>query len=467
MSIKKRSETNFLEKKKIGGKVSLYLWVNNIRKLGNILFVIGQRKNEILQLITKEEKLIRLLEKIKRGDLLKIRGIVREKIGETAGEKEIELIKFVLVNSSKLLPFSISDDISITERLKYKYRYLDLRRFNSRKLLLLKSRFLFEVRAFFYKRQFIEIETPILSQYSPEGAHCFHVPLNAISDSNDNNVVSSYFLAQSPQIFKQLLMIAGFEKYYQIAKSFRNEDARSNRQIEFSQLDVEMSFVSMKQICVLVEEFLKTVLPRVFDSNLKISFSTITYRQAIEQYKTEKPDIRKNKEDNTYLSFLWITDWPLFSFDDEEKKYKSLRHPFTTLKKVHEKRFLNGLIKPEEVIGEAFDLICNGEEILSGGMRINKRKLQEKVFETLGYDSQDMNIMFGYFLEALEFAAPPHGGFGLGIDRLLAVILGTKSLKELLAFPKNIDGTCSVTGAPTRFEKCTNTDCECKTKFFF
>lgn len=257
-----------------------------------------------MQLITKEEKLIRLLEKIKRGDLLKIRGIVREKIGETAGEKEIELIKFVLVNSSKLLPFSISDDISITERLKYKYRYLDLRRFNSRKLLLLKSRFLFEVRAFFYKRQFIEIETPILSQYSPEGAHCFHVPLNAISDSNDNNVVSSYFLAQSPQIFKQLLMIAGFEKYYQIAKSFRNEDARSNRQIEFSQLDVEMSFVSMKQICVLVEEFLKTVLPRVFDSNLKISFSTITYRQAIEQYKTEKPDIRKNKEDNTYLSFL-------------------------------------------------------------------------------------------------------------------------------------------------------------------
>ena len=434
-----------LRKKKVDNVISTYLWINKFRKLGNISFIVGQKSNDFFQVVVKEKAIIsELLNKTSRGDLLRIWGIVKEKENRTQSDqrKEIELIKFVVINSSKQLPFFTSDDISITEETKYKYRYLDLRRPRSRNFLLLKDNFLFETRSFFHKQKFIEVETPILSQYSPEGANCFWTP-SSLKDRY-------YFLAQSPQIFKQLLMISGFEKYYQIAKSFRNEDARSNRQVEFSQLDLEMSFITTKRIFHIVEKFLKTVLFKLFNSKLTLSFSTLTYRQVIEKYRTEKPDIREDKTNNSHLCFLWITDWPLFSFDNKENKYRSLRHPFTALKKIQEKKFLNGLIKPEEVIGEAFDLVCNGEEILSGGLRIYKRNLQEEVFKVLGYDSEKMEEYFGYFLEALDFAAPPHGGFGLGIDRLLAVILNTKNLKDFLAFPKNIDGTCSVTGAPTK-----------------
>ncbi|CAG8749111.1 7511_t:CDS:2, partial [Racocetra persica] len=216
-------------------------------------------------------------------------------------------------------------------------------------------------------------------QSSPEGARCFVVP---------SNLPNRYYtLPQSPQIFKQLLMMSGFDKHYQIDKSFRNEDARSNRQIEFSQLDLELSFASEREIKKLVEKLLQIVLKKVFGYQITTPFPTLTYRQ------------------------------------------------------------------PEKVTGEAFDLICNGEELLSGSIRIYQRDLQEKVLGILGYKQEKREKNFGYFLRALEFAAPPHGGIGLGIDRLLAVILNTNNLKELIAFPKNIDGTCSLTGTPDFREK--------------
>jgi len=433
-----------LSSKKLKKNVIVPVWINKIRKLSNLLFLIGWYNNKYIQIIVKEKQLIADLKKIKKGDLVKIYGIIKKKEGSKE-EIEIELKKYQLINSSKELPFEIKDEISINEDTRYRYRYLDLRRLKSKELLIKKSEFLKEIRNFLGKKKFVEIGTPVLSQMSPEGANCFLVPSNL-----ENRY---YTLPQSPQIFKQLLMVGGFIKYYQIAPCFRNEDARSNRQIEFLQLDLEMSFVSARQIMKITENLLKTVLKNIFYYQQKnIHFLSLTYQEAINKYGSDKPDLR-NKSNKNELNFAWITDWPLFEYDKDNQKYKIFRHPFTIPKKKFIEPLLNNKIKPEKVICEAFDLICNGEEILSGGIRIYQRELQEKVLEIIGYNKKEQEENFGYFLQALEFAAPPHGGIGLGIDRLLAVILNTNNLKELIAFPKNIDGTCSLTRTPNFFKK--------------
>jgi len=436
-------------------KVILSGWVKKIRQLGSLLFFDLQDNYGFIQIIVKNPNLINdLTKKVNRGYLLKVVGIVKSKLKANFSLKkdnlkennniEIELESYQIINPSKVLPFEIEDEVNINEDTKYRYRYLDLRRPNSKRLLVVKNQLLYELRKFFYEEKFIEVETPILAQSSPEGANCFLV----VSNFKDRY----YTLPQSPQIFKQLLMIGGFAKYYQIAKTFRNEDARSNRQVEFLQLDLEMSFTSSQEIINLVEKFLKYILQKTFDYSVKIPFSHLTYQQVIDKYGSDKPDLRANKNDKE-LSFYWITDWPLFEYNSQTKKYEALRHPFTAPKSEYLEPFLNNKIAPDQIIGEAFDLVCNGEELLSGGMRIYQRPLQEKVLETLGYKEEEREKHFGYFLQALDFAAPPHGGIGFGIDRLLAIILEVRSLKELIAFPKNIDGTCSLTGTPNLIDK--------------
>jgi len=437
------SQIKKLTLKKLSKKVVLHVWINEIRKKKFALFIDGQDSSGEIQIVVKEPELIEKLKEQKRGDLLKIEGIIKKKEGE-GEEVEIKLTEYKLINinTSEKPPFKLEENIN--EDTRYRYRYLDLRRPESNKLLLIKSQFCHELRNFLYKQGFVEIETPILAQSSPEGANCFVVP------SNFPN--RHYTLPQSPQIFKQLLMVGGFNKYYQIAKSFRNEGARSNRQIEFSQLDLEMSFTSVKEIKKLVEKLLKTVLKKTFGYQIETSFPSLAYQEVIKKYGTDKPDLRPNLKNKKDLKFLWITDWPLFEYNQETKKYESARHPFTIPQEKYIKPLLNNKIKPEEVICEAFDLVCNGEEILSGSIRIHQAELQSKVLEIIGYNKEEQKKNFGYFLQALEFAAPPHGGIGLGIDRLLATILKVKSLKELIAFPKNIDGTCSLTGAPNLVE---------------
>lgn len=437
------SQISDLTSKNLNKNITLYIWIKQIRKLGNLLFFIGKDNNSSIQIVVKEKKLINDLKSINKGDLLEIKGVAKKK-ERTKEAIEIELKQYQLINSSKELPFELKDEININEDTRFRYRYLDLRRDISKKPLLIKHHLLQEIRNFLYKEKFVEVETPILAQKSPEGegARCFLVS----SKLGKNRY---YTLPQSPQIFKQLLMIAGIGKYYQIAKSFRDEDARSNRQKEFSQLDLEMSFISVKEIRKLTEKMLKIVLKKVFGYQVIIPFPQLTYQEVISKYETDKPDLRNSLEKKQKeLKFLWITDWPLFEYNKEAKKYKSFRHPFTIPKKEYIESLLNNKIKPEKVIGEAFDLVCNGEEILSGSLRIYRRGLQEKVLEILGFNQEKREKYFGYFLQALEFAAPPHGGVGFGIDRFLATILEIKNLKDLLAFPKNIDGSCSLTGTP-------------------
>lgn len=444
------TQVSDLTSKNLNKNITLYIWIKQIRKLGNLLFFIGKDNNSSIQIVVKEKKLINDLKSINKGDLLEIKGIAKKKEGIKEAI-EIELKQYQLINSSKELPFELKDEININEDTRFRYRYLDLRRDISKKPLLIKHHLLQEIRNFLYKEKFVEVETPILAQKSPEGegARCFLVS----SKLGKNRY---YTLPQSPQIFKQLLMIAGIGKYYQIAKSFRDEDARSNRQKEFSQLDLEMSFISVKEIRKLTEKMLKVVLKKVFGYQVIIPFPQLTYQEVISKYETDKPDLRNSLEKKQKeLKFLWVTDWPLFEYNKEAKKYKSFRHPFTIPKKEYIESLFNNKIKPEKVIGEAFDLVCNGEEILSGSLRIYQRGLQEKVLEILGFSQEKREKYFDYFLQALEFAAPPHGGIGFGIDRFLATILGIKNLKDLLAFPKNIDGSCSLTGTPD-FIKITN-----------
>ena len=420
---------------------------------GGVLFFSLYDASGKTQVITKKKELIKVFQKeINSEDLLVIWGMVQPKKPKKSTELlqqqkqkkevEIELEKYQIISQriAEPLPFAIKDEVNINEDNRFRHRYLDLRRDISKRPLIIRHHFLHQIRSYLYKQGFIEVETPILANNSPEGAKCFVVPSN-LKDRY-------YTLPQSPQIFKQLLMISGFAKHYQIDKSFRNEDARSNRQIEFSQLDLEMSFTSTKKIMNFTEKFLKYILKKTLDYQLKTPFVVLTYQQVIEKYGTDKPDLRLNPKNEKELSFLWIIDWPLFEYNKETKKYESLRHPFTIPKKKYIKSLLNNKIKPEKAVGEAFDLICNGEEVLSGSLRIYQRELQAKVFTILGYSPSKQEKYFGYFLQALEFAAPPHGGFGLGIDRLLAIILNLKSLKEVIAFPKNIDGSCSLTRTP-------------------
>jgi aspartyl-tRNA synthetase len=257
------------------------------------LFIKGQDSSGEIQVVVKKEELINNLKGIvKKGDLLKVAGIVKKKEGREEAF-EIQLENYQIINSSKELPFGSEEEIK--EDIRYHYRYLDLRRPESKKYLLIKNKFCYQVRKFLHEKEFVEIETPLLAQSSPEGAKGFMV----LSNFPDYY----YMLPQSPQIYKQLLMVAGFAKYYQIAKSFRNEDARSNRQIEFSQLDLEISFTSLEEIRQLVEEMLKIVLAEVFDYSIQIPFPTLTYKQALKKYKTEKPDLRSGSKDPKVLSF--------------------------------------------------------------------------------------------------------------------------------------------------------------------
>lgn len=429
-------------------KKNFNIWIKKIRNLGGISFlegqIIGKKGIGLIHVVVKKKELLERIKNLKLGDLVRIIGSIKEKKG---GGYELILSNLKLINKSSVLPFVIDDSTIINEDTKYRYRYLDLRIAKNISLLKIKSDFLHETRCFFHRTDFLEVETPILSQYSPEGASFFKVLLDSQK--------KFFVLSQSPQIFKQLLMISGVGRYFQIAKCFRDEGARSDRQIEFSQLDVEESFTTLSKLILLIERYLKKILLKVFKKNdkfdLRVNFTKMTYFEVIRDYKSEKPDLRKNKLDNNDLRFVWITDWPLFKYDELSGSFVSLRHPFTNIKKIFVKQFLKEE-NLEEVIGECFDLVCNGEEIISGGMRIHQRDMQQKVFSILGYSEKEIEENFGYFLRALGFASPPHGGFGLGIDRLLMVILGSKNIKELLAFPKNIDGGCSLTGAPFKIK---------------
>jgi aspartyl-tRNA synthetase len=312
------------------------------------------------------------------------------------------------------------------------------------KNLKLRHNILKSMREFFYNDGFIEVETPILTKGTPEGSREYMVPSRL-------HAGNFYVLPQSPQQFKQLLMVAGVEKYVQVARCFRDEDQRGDRQPEFTQFDYEMSFVSEEDIMQLTEAALIKMVQEVAPEKriMQIPFPRITFAESMAKYGNDKPDIRENKNDPNELAFVWVTDMPLFEMGEEEQRLVSAHHPFT-MPKDEDRHMLE--TTPGNARAMAYDVALNGFEIGGGSIRIHERDLQNQIFRILGQSDAQIEAKFGHMLEAFEYGPPPHGGCALGVDRLAAIIANEPNIREVIAFPKTGDARDPMMGAPSLAE---------------
>ncbi|MEN3014191.1 MAG: aspartate--tRNA ligase [Endomicrobiia bacterium] len=557
----------------IGKEVTVYGWVHSRRDHGGVIFVDLRDREGIVQVVFQPDnsEIFSKAEKIRNEYVLKVKGKVRKRPEGTenkklySGEVEILCSEFDILNTSKVLPFEISDYKEVSEELRLKYRYLDLRRSEMLNRIKLRNNLMNTIRSFFNKEGFIEVDTPFLTKSTPEGARDFLVPSRL-------NPGTFYALPQSPQLFKQILMIAGIDKYFQIVRCFRDEDLRADRQPEFTQIDYEMSFVDENDVI----SFTERLLQKIFESvglEVKIPFLRLSYAEAISKYGSDKPDLRygleinnltdifkntnfkvfretienkgeincivvkngnllsrqqidnyiefakssgmkglawikhidghfesnivkffskeeldmlaktlqlKNSEiiffsadehqksceflgllrnklakdlnliNNSEYKFVWIVDFPLFEFSLEENKIVSVHHPFTLPKK-EDMHLLD--IQPLRVRSCGYDIILNGVELGGGSIRIHEPELQKKIFNILGLSEEEIENKFGFLIEALSYGAPPHGGLALGFDRLLAILTGVNSIREVIPFPKTQKGLCLLTNAPSSVTK--------------
>lgn len=434
---------------KINQNVELFGWVSSIRDHKNIIFIDLRDRSGVVQVVSTDHS----LKNLDQEDVVYIKGKVKERPKNlinpkiSTGHLEIELIQIKILSKAKPLPFPIeSDGYEINEELRLKYRYLDLRRERMKRNLLLRHQFIKEIRNFMDKEGFIEVETPILTKATPEGARDFVVPSRLQPGK-------FYALPQSPQQYKQLLMTAGIEKYYQIARCFRDEDPRADRAYgEFTQLDVEKSFTGQEEILSLIENLLKEVIKKVFPQKklLKFPFPRLTYQKAMEEYQSDRPDIREKKDPNI-LAFCWIIDFPCFEWKESEGRWDAVHHPFTSPKEEDLKFLEKG--EYEKVRADQYDLVLNGFEVGGGSMRITDPKLQSKIFEIMGHTKDEVEKKFGHLLTAFSYGVPPHGGIALGLDRMLQVILNESSVREVIAFPATSGGRTAVMSAPSEIDK--------------
>jgi len=443
---------------KIGEKVKLAGWVHVRRIHGKIVFIDLRDKKGLIQLVFLPENIIlyKLANSLRPEWVIEIIGNVNKRPNKMinnkmfTGEVEIEVKELKILNKAKTPPFEIAEESKdINEELRLKYRYLDLRRQKLKNNIFLRHKIIRIIRNFMDKRGFIEAETPILTKSTPEGARDFLVPSRL-------HPGEFYALPQAPQQLKQLLMVAGMEKYFQIARCFRDEDLRGDRQPEFTQFDVEMSFIKQSNIINLIEKLIIKIVKNLieFDKDLskKLTFNPflkLNYKDAIKKYGTDKPDLRKNKKDPNELAFAWILNWPLFEWNNEEKRYDSCHHIFTA-PMIKDFDLLDK--NPLKVRSQQYDLVLNGVEIGGGSIRIHKRNVQEKIFKLVGLGKEEIEEKFGHLLRAFEYGAPPHGGIALGIDRFLMLLLNEKSIREVILFPKTGDGKDLLMEAPSRVD---------------
>ena len=561
-----------LSKANLSQTVKLSGWVNKIREKGFIIWIDLRDRYGITQLVfdkdRSSEEIFSNASKLGREFVIEIEGTVieRKSVNERikTGEIEILVSSLTILNKSLTPPFTIENESDGGEELRMKYRYLDIRREPVKENLIFRHELSLEVRNYLSENSFIDIETPYLIKSTPEGARDFIVPSRLNPDHY-------YALPQSPQIFKQLLMVGGIDKYYQIVKCFRDEDLRADRQPEFTQIDCEMSFINQEDIFQQFEGLMSRLFSK-FLNKTDISFERMTYKFAVENYGIDKPDLRyglKIKEvsnevkgkgfqifdnndftsciliedkseitrkeidnitdwvkrpqigatgllwikhntdssikssfdkffseedlkhvldtlsskpgdimfimsgdkkntleqmgslrvelakrfdliDHNKMCPLWVTDFPLFEWDEEEKRFFSMHHPFTSPKP----EFIDLLeSNPGEVIANAYDLVLNGNEIGGGSIRIHDFDTQMKVFELLGMDKEEYTSQFGFLIEALKYGAPPHGGIAFGLDRLAAVLKGKDVIRDFIAFPKNNSGKDLMIDAPSKLTK--------------
>ncbi len=440
--------------KQINKEVLLAGWAHSVRKMGKIMFVDLRDKSAIVQVVLVPSELDKdsaeIIKNIKPEYVLEINGTVNKR-GDKQVNKDIPtgtvevLAKQVKILSEAVTPpFEIdNEDRQANEELRLKYRYLDLKHERMQKNIKLRHEVIKTIREFFYKEDFLEIETPFLSKSTPEGARDFLVP-------SRNFKGNFYALPQSPQQYKQMLMIAGMEKYFQIVRCFRDEDQRGDRQAEFTQLDMEMSFVNQKEIISLIEKLIKSVVAKV-KPEAKMSISRMTHKEAIEKYKSDKPDVRKNKEDDNELAFVWVTDFPMFEYKEGDKRWGAAHHPFTAINSEDLDKVEKGDLK--DVRALQYDLALNGQEIAGGSIRTSDPKILYKIFEVLGHKDKEIKDKFGHLLEAFKYGVPPHGGIAFGLDRLIAILAGETSIREVMAFPKTSDNRDPLMDSPSEVDK--------------
>ena len=456
------AETNkYLEK-----EVRVAGWVNSIRSHGKIIFIDLRDRSGLLQIVfsPKEENpsttakpgagqsLYELAQKIKPEWVIGVEGKIRERPKgminpkiET-GKIELHPESLEIFSRAKTLPFSIdTPGYEISEEKRLKFRYLDLRRERLRKNLKIRQRVIHFMREFLIAEGFIEVETPILTKATPEGARDFLVPSRLQPEK-------FYALPQSPQQYKQLLQVSGIEKYFQVAKCLRDEDPRADRQAEHTQLDIEMSFVSQKEILGLVEKLYISLVKKLFPEKriVQIPFPRITYQETVKRYKTDKPDLRKNKTNPNELAFCFVTDFPMFEWKPGEKKWGAMHHPFT-LPQVNDIKKIKK--EPEKILAYQYDFVLNGYEIGGGSLRTTDLNILTAVFEVLGHKPKEIKRQFKQYFEAFGFGVPPHGGMAPGIDRFLAILLQEPNIREVIAFPKTGDNRDLMMDVPSEISE--------------
>ena len=551
---------NELRLSDVSKEVKLKGWVARKRDLGGLVFIDLRDMHGITQLVVApSNKWYQLAQSLKSEYVIEASGKVIERVSKNkqipTGDIEIEVSELTLLNTASNPPLIIADETDALEEVRLKYRYLDLRRPVQKNYLVKRSQIVKSIRDSLAKHDFMEIETPILSKSTPEGARDYLVPSRLHKGH-------FYALPQSPQIYKQLLMVSGFEKYYQIAKCFRDEDLRSDRQPEFTQVDIEGAFVSEEDIYQYIEDLFYNLFKDVLKIEIKTPFLKMKYDDAIANYGSDKPDMRfenlisdysflikeeiplfngkesvrgikfsnasqitrriidsltevvkKNhgealafiryngtdysgsinkflseddyqklnlaKDDilflvpgnyeevsnslgalrlevakilnlipaNTY-KLLWVTDWPLLEYDEEDKRFVAAHHPFTAPKDV------NALKNdPKHAIARAYDIVLNGSEVGGGSIRIHNQEVQQLMFETLGLSDEDINNRFGFFIEALKYGTPPHGGIALGLDRIVMILTNTTNIRDVIAFPKTQNAKDNMNQSPSEVDQ--------------
>ncbi len=458
-------------------------WVHSRRDHGKIIFIDLRDESGLVQIVfnPSNKSVYELAEKLRPEWVIGVVGkvIQRPKGMENSeiktGQIEISAENLKVYSETKTLPFEINRKDAIvripkaerivadvkkpkiitatSEEIRLRYRYLDLRREKMKKNLKLRFKVIQHIRKFLENEGFVEIETPILTKSTPEGARDFIVPSRL-------HPGKFYALPQSPQQYKQLLMVAGFEKYFQIARCFRDEDPRADRQMEFTQLDIEMAFIEEEDILNLIErlyiDIIKTIFPRKFIT--QIPFPRLIHKEVMEKYKTDKPDLRKDKSNPDELSFLFVKDFPMFEWREKENpstgsgqgRWDACHHPFTRPQIENIKKIKK---EPQNILAHQYDFVLNGWEIGGGSLRTYKPEILEAVFEVMGYKKEEAKKKFSHLFKAFQYGVPPHGGIAPGIDRFLAILCGEPNIREVIAFPKTGDGRDLMMDMPSEITK--------------
>ncbi len=445
----------------LGEKITLYGWVNSIRDHGKVGFVDLRDTSGIIQIVFYGKK-YNIIKKLGNEYVLKVKGVIKKRAPNQinknipTGKIEVDLEDLKILNISKELPIPIDNDgYDIDEEKRLKYRYIDLRRNRMHKNMLLRSRLTNAIRNELINKDFVEVETPMLTKSTKEGARDFIVP-------SRQHKGKFYALPQSPQQYKQLLMSAGIEKYFQVARCIRDEDLRADRGFEFTQVDIEMSFVNQKDIMKTSEEIITRALKKL---NIKLKsqkFPIFTYEEAIKKFGEDKFDLRTKKEkEEGILAFAWVVDFPFFKKVDKKDKAEVLdgksgwtftHNPFSQPKEEHLDWLLNRK-NIDKIKAYQYDLVCNGYEVGGGSVRAHKKEVLMATFKIMGYSNKEIKKQIGHMLEAFELGTPPHGGIAFGLDRIAMLISGEESLKEVIPFPMTGSGKTAVMDAPSSVDK--------------